>query len=123
VYRLPATRFVATFIGSPAMNLIPGKVTGPGVVEAGGGGARFVAGGLRGAPRGGGGSGDPPGGPRPRGGGGAGPPSDDVVGGACLPQGFPGGSPAPLGFPAAPRRAPPLWWGSQPPRPSMPAAA
>ena len=26
VYRLPATRFVATFIGSPAMNLMPGKV-------------------------------------------------------------------------------------------------
>ena len=25
VYRLPATRFVATFIGSPAMNLMPGK--------------------------------------------------------------------------------------------------
>src|SRR5262249_41728831 len=33
VYRLPATRFVATFIGSPAMNLIPGKVVGAGVVE------------------------------------------------------------------------------------------
>src|SRR5205814_82691 len=28
VYRLPATRFVATFIGSPAMNLLPGKVVG-----------------------------------------------------------------------------------------------
>ena len=30
VYRLPATRFVATFIGSPAMNLMPGKVVGAG---------------------------------------------------------------------------------------------
>ncbi len=28
VYRLPATRFVATFIGSPAMNLLPGKIAG-----------------------------------------------------------------------------------------------
>ncbi len=37
VYRLPATRFVATFIGSPAMNLMPGKVVAPGVVETGGG--------------------------------------------------------------------------------------
>jgi sn-glycerol 3-phosphate transport system ATP-binding protein len=43
VYRLPATRFVATFIGSPAMNLIPGKVTGPGMVEVGGGQLGFVA--------------------------------------------------------------------------------
>ena len=30
VYRLPATRFVATFIGSPAMNLVPGKRRRPG---------------------------------------------------------------------------------------------
>jgi sn-glycerol 3-phosphate transport system ATP-binding protein len=37
VYRVPATRFVATFIGSPAMNLIPGKVAGAGMVETGGG--------------------------------------------------------------------------------------
>ena len=35
VYRLPATRFVATFIGSPAMNLLPGKIAAPGVVETG----------------------------------------------------------------------------------------
>ena len=33
VYRFPATRFVATFIGSPAMNLLPGRVTAPGEVE------------------------------------------------------------------------------------------
>ena len=38
VYRFPATRFVATFIGSPAMNLIPGRVTAPGEVEIAGGG-------------------------------------------------------------------------------------
>jgi sn-glycerol 3-phosphate transport system ATP-binding protein len=37
VYRFPATRFVATFIGSPAMNLMPGRVTGPGEVQAGNG--------------------------------------------------------------------------------------
>jgi sn-glycerol 3-phosphate transport system ATP-binding protein len=43
VYRLPATRFVATFIGSPAMNLMPGKVVGPGVVETGGGRIGYVA--------------------------------------------------------------------------------
>jgi sn-glycerol 3-phosphate transport system ATP-binding protein len=43
VYRLPATRFVATFIGSPAMNLVPGKVAGPGVVETAGGRIGFAA--------------------------------------------------------------------------------
>jgi sn-glycerol 3-phosphate transport system ATP-binding protein len=43
VYRLPATRFVATFIGSPAMNLVPGKVAGPGVVETVGGRIAFAA--------------------------------------------------------------------------------
>jgi sn-glycerol 3-phosphate transport system ATP-binding protein len=43
VYRLPATRFVATFIGSPAMNLLPGKVVAPGVVETGGGRLAFLA--------------------------------------------------------------------------------
>jgi sn-glycerol 3-phosphate transport system ATP-binding protein len=37
VYRLPATRFVATFIGSPAMNLMPGRIASPGVVSAGSG--------------------------------------------------------------------------------------
>src|SRR5262245_5214889 len=42
VYRLPATRFVATFIGSPAMNLMPGKVVGAGVVETGGGRIGFT---------------------------------------------------------------------------------
>ena len=30
VYRFPATRFVATFIGSPAMNLVPGARHAPG---------------------------------------------------------------------------------------------
>jgi sn-glycerol 3-phosphate transport system ATP-binding protein len=43
VYRLPATRFVATFIGSPAMNLMPGKVVAPGLVETGGGRIGFAA--------------------------------------------------------------------------------
>jgi sn-glycerol 3-phosphate transport system ATP-binding protein len=43
VYRFPATRFVATFIGSPAMNLVPGRVTGPGEVEVGGGRLAFDA--------------------------------------------------------------------------------
>jgi sn-glycerol 3-phosphate transport system ATP-binding protein len=41
VYRFPATRFVATFIGSPAMNLLPGRVAAPGVVETGGGRLAF----------------------------------------------------------------------------------
>jgi sn-glycerol 3-phosphate transport system ATP-binding protein len=41
VYRFPATRFVATFIGSPAMNLLPGRVTAPGEVDVGGGRVRF----------------------------------------------------------------------------------
>ena len=44
VYRLPATRFVATFIGSPAMNLMPGRIVGPGVVETGGGRLAFAPG-------------------------------------------------------------------------------
>ncbi len=38
VYRFPATRFVATFIGSPAMNLLPGRIAGAGEVEIAGGG-------------------------------------------------------------------------------------
>ena len=42
VYRVPATRFVATFIGSPAMNLMPGKIVGAGVVETGGGRIGFA---------------------------------------------------------------------------------
>ncbi len=37
VYHRPATRFVATFIGSPAMNLITGRVTAAGRVEIGDG--------------------------------------------------------------------------------------
>ncbi len=37
VYRRPATRFVATFIGSPPMNLLPGRVTQAGSVEIVGG--------------------------------------------------------------------------------------
>ena len=41
VYRFPATRFVATFIGSPAMNLLPGRVTAPGEVDVGGGRVPF----------------------------------------------------------------------------------
>jgi sn-glycerol 3-phosphate transport system ATP-binding protein len=43
VYRLPATRFVATFIGSPAMNLLPGRVVAPGQVEVAGGRLAFDA--------------------------------------------------------------------------------
>ena len=36
VYRRPATRFVATFIGSPPMNILNGIVEGPGLVSVGG---------------------------------------------------------------------------------------
>jgi sn-glycerol 3-phosphate transport system ATP-binding protein len=36
VYRRPETRFVATFIGSPPMNILPGTVEGPGRVAIGG---------------------------------------------------------------------------------------
>jgi sn-glycerol 3-phosphate transport system ATP-binding protein len=43
VYRRPATRFVATFIGSPAMNLLPGRIAEPGVVETAGGRIAFDA--------------------------------------------------------------------------------
>jgi len=43
VYRRPATRFVASFIGSPAMNLLPGRVTGAGVLETAGGRLHYVA--------------------------------------------------------------------------------
>jgi sn-glycerol 3-phosphate transport system ATP-binding protein len=43
VYRLPATRFVAAFIGSPAMNLLPGRVVAPGEVDLGGGRLAFSA--------------------------------------------------------------------------------
>lgn len=35
IYRAPATRFVASFIGSPPMNLIEGEVTGPSEVGFG----------------------------------------------------------------------------------------
>jgi sn-glycerol 3-phosphate transport system ATP-binding protein len=37
IYRRPATRFVATFIGSPPMNILPGRVDGPGRVTLAGG--------------------------------------------------------------------------------------
>jgi sn-glycerol 3-phosphate transport system ATP-binding protein len=43
VYRFPATRFVATFIGSPAMNLLNGRVAAPGEVATGGGRIAFDA--------------------------------------------------------------------------------
>ena len=43
VYSFPATRFVATFIGSPAMSLLPGRVTAPGQVEVAGGRLAFDA--------------------------------------------------------------------------------
>jgi sn-glycerol 3-phosphate transport system ATP-binding protein len=43
VYRRPATRFVATFIGSPAMNLVQGRVAEPGIVETAGGRIAFDA--------------------------------------------------------------------------------
>jgi sn-glycerol 3-phosphate transport system ATP-binding protein len=35
VYRRPASLFVASFIGSPAMNLLPGKVIADGVLDVG----------------------------------------------------------------------------------------
>jgi sn-glycerol 3-phosphate transport system ATP-binding protein len=35
LYRYPATRFVAGFIGSPAMNLLPGRIDAPGSVTVG----------------------------------------------------------------------------------------
>jgi sn-glycerol 3-phosphate transport system ATP-binding protein len=43
VYRRPASTFVATFIGSPAMNLMPGKVVAAGRVETAGGSLAFDA--------------------------------------------------------------------------------
>ncbi len=43
VYRLPATLFVATFIGSPAMNLLAGEIAGSGIVETAGGTIGFDA--------------------------------------------------------------------------------
>jgi sn-glycerol 3-phosphate transport system ATP-binding protein len=43
VYRVPATRFVASFIGSPAMNLLPGRIAGPGIVAIDGGQIAFRA--------------------------------------------------------------------------------
>jgi sn-glycerol 3-phosphate transport system ATP-binding protein len=43
VYKHPASRFVASFIGAPAMNLMPGKVSDAGVVETPGGKLSFDA--------------------------------------------------------------------------------
>ncbi len=43
VYRRPASKFVATFIGSPPMNLLPGKIVAPGQIEAGGGALAYDA--------------------------------------------------------------------------------
>ncbi|HEV2559473.1 MAG TPA: sn-glycerol-3-phosphate import ATP-binding protein UgpC [Microvirga sp.] len=37
VYRRPQTRYVATFIGSPPMNILPGEVEGDGAVRVGNG--------------------------------------------------------------------------------------
>jgi sn-glycerol 3-phosphate transport system ATP-binding protein len=37
VYRRPQTRYVATFIGSPPMNILPGRVEGDGMVAIGNG--------------------------------------------------------------------------------------
>ncbi len=37
VYRRPQTRYVATFIGSPPMNILPGRVEGDGAVAIGNG--------------------------------------------------------------------------------------
>jgi sn-glycerol 3-phosphate transport system ATP-binding protein len=37
VYRRPQTRYVATFIGSPPMNILPGRVAGDGMVTVGNG--------------------------------------------------------------------------------------
>src|SRR3954451_23570083 len=42
VYRRPATRFVATFIGSPPMNILQGRVEGPGLVAVDGCGLRVT---------------------------------------------------------------------------------
>ena len=43
VYRHPASKFVATFIGSPAMNLIPATIAEPGVATTAAGPVRFDA--------------------------------------------------------------------------------
>ena len=47
VYRLPATRFVANFIGSPAMNLLPGRIAALGIAEVNGGRIAFQAGAFK----------------------------------------------------------------------------
>jgi sn-glycerol 3-phosphate transport system ATP-binding protein len=41
VYRRPASTFVASFIGAPAMNLAPGRVVADGIVELAGGRLAF----------------------------------------------------------------------------------
>ena len=43
VYRRPATRFVAGFIGSPPMNVLPARVAGPGSIAFDGDGMRQLA--------------------------------------------------------------------------------
>ena len=43
VYRRPASKFVATFIGSPPMNMLPARVVAAGRVEVAGGGLAFDA--------------------------------------------------------------------------------
>ncbi len=43
VYRRPASRFVASFIGAPAMNLMPGRIAEAGMVETPGGKLAFDA--------------------------------------------------------------------------------
>ena len=57
VYRAPANRFVAGFIGTPPMNFLEGRLE---AAAAGGGGVAFVADGAR-VPLHGGGGGGPPG--------------------------------------------------------------
>ena len=50
IYRHPATTFVASFIGSPAMNLMPGRIAAAGVVETAGGRLGYDASRLRAEP-------------------------------------------------------------------------
>src|SRR5262249_15602482 len=43
VYRRPATRFVAGFIGSPPMNMLPARIAGPGSITLDGDSMRELA--------------------------------------------------------------------------------